>query len=254
VATHRPPARVTLHRFFLPTECFHNDEVRFPKEQSRQIKSVLRMRPGDVLLALDGSGDECVVRLLEAGTVAYGKVEERRHNAAESTKKLVLYQGLLRGQKMEMVVQRCTEVGVSRIVPFSSNRSVSTDLHAARHQRLTTIAREAAEQSGRGRMPSVGGPLAYSDALRIAGESGEIVLFWEMETETRLHDLALEDPEDDRALSLFIGPEGGFSPAEVLQARARGARVVGVGPRILRAETAAIVGCTLLLARWKEIG
>lgn len=239
---------VTLHRFFVPPEAMHTNGVTFPQETSRQIERVLRLKPADRVVVLDGSGIEYVVVLAAVGRETIGSVETQHRNEAEPAVQVTLYQGLLKGAKLELVVQKCTEIGVSRIVPVMSTRAVPAEPSASRQARFETIAREAAEQSGRGRIPEVSASMRFSDAIEEACDAGSAAFCWEEERGLRLQDLALTD--ESRPVSLFVGPEGGFTVKEAEEARRAGALIVSLGRRILRAETAAIVASALLLARY----
>jgi 16S rRNA (uracil1498-N3)-methyltransferase len=251
VADRGPRPGVTLHRFFLLPGMIRADAVTFPGESSRQIEQVLRMKPGDRVVVLDGSGMEYIVVLKKVGRTTTGAVEEQRLNETEPTIQLTLYQGLLKGAKFELVVQKCTEIGVSRIVPVASTRAVPAEPSASRQKRYETIAREAAEQSGRGRTPEIAGPIRFSEAVEEARASGSAVFCWEEEHDLRLSDLV--PTNESPQIGLFVGPEGGFTADEAEEARIAGAGVVSLGRRILRAETAAIVGSALLLSRYGEL-
>ncbi len=239
---------MTLHRFFLPPGTVQAQSVTFPGETSRQIERVLRMKAGDRVVVLDGTGIEYVVVLEAVGRITTGAVAEQRRNETEPTIQLTLYQGLLKGAKLELVVQKCTEIGVSRIVPVVCTRAVPAEPSASRQARFETIAREAAEQSGRGRVPEIAAPMRFSEAVGEACAAGPGVFCWEEEHAARILDLA--PTNESRQVGLFVGPEGGFTVDEAEEARRAGARVVSLGRRILRAETAAIVGSALLLARY----
>jgi 16S rRNA (uracil1498-N3)-methyltransferase len=178
-------------------------------------------------------------------------LDELRQNLAEPKTALTLYQGLLKGSKLELVLQKCTEVGVSRFVPVVTARAVPEAPSVSRQERFETIVREAAEQSRRGRIPHIGGVIRLQDALIGATAAGPTVFLWEEEAGLRLEDLPWSD--DVNTLSLFVGPEGGFTADEADAARTAGAYSVTLGPRILRAETAAIVGSALLLARYGDL-
>jgi 16S rRNA (uracil1498-N3)-methyltransferase len=242
---------VTLHRFFVPAEAVDRDEVRFPPDLGRQIRTVLRLRPDEQVVVLDGSGTEMLTRLVEVGTAVRGAVEGRRPNSAEPATRLRLYQGILKGAKLEVVLQKCTEVGVSEFVPLISSRSVPAEPGPSREKRYGAILREAAEQSGRGIMPALLPAERLEVALPGAVGAGPTVFLWEGEETVRLHDLDL--PGTGR-VSLFVGPEGGFSDEEAESARRAGALIATLGSRILRAETAAIVGSALVLQALGELG
>lgn len=236
---------MTTHRFFLPPESFEPDQVSFPDEIAHQIRRVLRLRAGDVVIALDGSGMEYVVRLHRVSEDLRGTVEDRRPNAAEPSVFLVLYVAMLKAHKLELVLQKCTEVGVSSFVPVTTERSVAHEPGPGRQRRFAAIVREAAEQSGRGVVPVVHEPLPFRKAVDEAMSSGPAFLLWERERDTRVDRVT---PGETR-VSVFVGPEGGFTEQEVREAVDRGATRLSLGQRILRAETAAIVGSALVLAR-----
>lgn len=242
----RAPSSVTLHRFFLPPACIQGDHVSFPPAVAHQLHRVLRLRPGKTVLALDGSGAEYVTRLDTVGADTRGIVVERRMNTAEPPRPLVLYQGLVKGSKFETIVEHCTEVGVTRFVPMVTRRSVAAEPSASRQRRFDTIAREAAEQSARGIIPVVDLPMPFADAVSEACECGPAYLPYEGAHGSRLQEETFETSAG--AVSLLIGPEGGFDEAEVALAASSGISIVTLGPRILRAETAAIVASALVVS------
>ncbi len=241
-----PRGGLTLHRFFLPAESFGSTDVSFTPEAARQLDRVLRCEVGDRVIALDGSGDEIEVELRAVGKLTTGAIVSRRRNHAEPSIRLSLYMGLLKGSKLELVLQKCTEVGVSRFVPVVTQRAVPSEPSESRHTRFTAIVREAAEQSRRGIVPTIDAPLSWEEALADAETRGPAIVLWEEERTNRFDSL---NSIAHSAAGLLIGPEGGLTPAEVESARGRGAHIVSLGPRILRAETAAIVGSALLLQR-----
>lgn len=241
---------MTLHRFFLPRGSVRDGSVTFPDEAARQLRSVLRLRSGDCVVVLDGSGLEYVTSLNVHGRHVTGAVEYERRNEAEPRREVILYQGVLKGAKLELVLQKCTEVGIAGFVPVITARSVAGEPSASKQRRYEAIVREAAEQCGRGRIPAVHQPLPWEAALRQASLDGSIVVPWEGEVNAAIRDLTLS-PEG--SVALFVGPEGGLTAEEVEAARSCNARVVSLGRRILRAETAAIVGATLLLDRLGEL-
>jgi 16S rRNA (uracil1498-N3)-methyltransferase len=246
-----PTADVSRHRFFVPGASHDLHRVTFSAEQAKQISNVLRLKPGDTVVAFDGSGDELVVRLTEIGRSVVGDVIEQWVNTAEPAMTLTLYQGLLKGAKFELVLQKCTEIGVSRFVPTVSERAVPAEPSDARQSRFQSIVREAAEQSGRGRVPEIVAPVSLPQALDQATAEGPVLFAWE-----EAHDggVANAQPlERVKRASLFVGPEGGFTAAEAGRARDAGAAIVSLGPRIMRAETAAMVGAALVLFHAGEL-
>jgi 16S rRNA (uracil1498-N3)-methyltransferase len=178
---------------------------------------------------------------------------ERYPQPPEPRTRLVAYPALLPRDRFEQVLQKLVEVGTAAIVPVATARAlVKDEANTAKRQRWERIAIEAAEQCGRGMVPSVGEPLRFAAALERATADGLVLLAYEAERRVRLVDVLSPDAAPE-TLALFTGPEGGFEPTEVEQARAAGAHLVSLGPRILRAETAAPVFAALTLQALGEI-
>lgn len=237
---------MTLHRFFIPSHDMNADRVVFPSDTSHQIRTVLRLRPGELVVVFNGTGLEMVVRLEEVSRSVMGVVEERRPNRAEPTTSITLCFGLLKGSKTETVLQKCTEIGVDTFVPMITQRSVPSTANPERQRRWEAIVGEAAEQSGRGRVPDILAILPFEAALDHARRGGQLAIAWEEAAGGRVPTAQLDSL--DSPISLFIGPEGGFTRDEVQHAHQFGAQVITLGRRILRAETAAMVACALILA------
>jgi 16S rRNA (uracil1498-N3)-methyltransferase len=211
------------------------------------MERVLRLRVGDHVLLLDNSGREHEVELTAlTAAAAQGAVLASRQGTGEPSVRLVLYQALIKGQRFDWVLEKGTELGAAGFVPVVSSRSLvrPSQESVARLERWRRVIVEAAEQSGRCRLSAISLPLPFDEAC--ASAPGLRILPWEGEREASLSDvLAAERPVD--AVSLFIGPEGGFPPEEVELARQHGVRTVSLGRRILRAETAAIAAAALVL-------
>ena len=247
-----------VHRFFVSPECINGDAVTLPGAVSRQLARVLRSRPGDRIVVLDGSGWEHAVTLksVSAGVVR-GIVTERSAGRAEPSTRIVLYQAVLKADRFEFVLQKCTELGVTKFVPFCCARSVprmgaSWEGRYARWRRITT---KAAEQSHRARVPALEEPVEFSSACdRVEGPA---IIPWEEEGATGLKAALAEWKASGpygAEISVFIGPEGGFTPEEIDLARVKGIAPVSLGNRILRAETAAIVTVGAVLYELDELG
>jgi 16S rRNA (uracil1498-N3)-methyltransferase len=231
------------HRFFVEREVITGDTARLTGDQARQIAAVLRLSAGDrVVLVADG--DDLDVRLDRvAPSEVSGTVLGRARNQAEPAISLTLALPLLRGDRSEEVLEAVTQLGVSAVVPFVSERSVARDLSDAKRKRWERIARESAETARRGRVPEIGAVVAWSDLFGVL--EPPIIVAWEGEHRSRLLDAI---PRDARSLSLVIGPEGGLTEQEVALARERGAKIVTLGPRNLRSETAAIAAVAQIVA------
>jgi 16S rRNA (uracil1498-N3)-methyltransferase len=215
--------------------------VRFTDEQAHQLRSVLRLRVGARVQVFDGCNR--FDRLVELVDVASGRVVGEVAQAPEPRTRLSVYPALLQRDRFEVVLQKLTELGAAGIRPVLTERSlVREPPDERRFARWRAILREAAEQSGRGVVPDLMPPLPLADALR-TGE-GLVVLAYEGERQWALRGALRGHPT---RVALFIGPEGGYTDAEVECARGVGARVVTLGPRVLRAETAALVASALVL-------
>ena len=225
---------MTVHRFFVDPADAAGDRFPLPQSIERQARTVLRLGDGSRVVLLTGDGTEARCRL-EGGDCV---VEERRPVPAEPAHRLTVVQALLKGDALEEVVQRATEVGVARFRLVVTERCVAKDLSPRKLERLGTIAREAAEQSERGVVPAVDAPVHFREALAPPG----VLLYERAEAGPRLGEL--EPPS-----TVLIGPEGGFSPAEVARALEAGLTVAGLGPRILRSQTVAPVAAALVLSR-----
>jgi 16S rRNA (uracil1498-N3)-methyltransferase len=215
------------------------------------MERVLRL--GEHVLLLDNSGRQYEVELTAlTAKAAQGIVLASSEGAGEPSVRLVLYQTLIKGQRFDWVLEKGTELGVAGFVPIVSSRAVvrASAPAPARMERWRRVIVEAAEQSDRYRLPEVWAPVPFEEA--VASATGLRILLWEGEQEAAVGDvLAKEEPTD--AVSLFIGPEGGFPLEEVEFARQQGVRTVSLGQRILRAETAAIVAVTLVLHELGEL-
>ena len=227
------------HRFFALDE--PGEDALIEGGQARQIATVLRLTPGEhVILVAAGREHEVILATVAAGRVT-GRVVARRAVTTEPRVRLTLAVPLLKGDHSEEIIEAASQLGVSRFVPFVSARSVVKDLSPAKLERWRRIARESAETARRGAVPEV--EPAVSWAALADRLDGLVLLCWEEAREPHLWSLALRAD-----CSLVIGPEGGLGPDEVGALVARGARPVSLGPRNLRAETAAIAAVTLVIA------
>lgn len=224
---------MTLHRFFVEPGAIAGERFPLPATIGRQVRSVLRLGDGDRIVLLAGDGMEAICRLDGEACM----VEERRRNAAEPVHRLTVVQALLKGDALEEVVQRATEIGVAAFRLVVTDRCVARDISPRRLERLRAIAREAAEQSERGVVPDVHAPVALAEAL----STGSVMLY-ERHASARLSELAAPS-------AVLIGPEGGFSGREVVLAGRAGVVAAGLGPRILRSQTVAVAAASVILSR-----
>jgi 16S rRNA (uracil1498-N3)-methyltransferase len=240
-----------MHHFFLSPDHFKTNTIHFPDDIARQMARVLRLQPGQHVLALDGTGNAYEVELLQVGREGVqGRVVAQRPAGGEARARITLYLALTGREKFEWMLQKCTEVGAAEFVPVISSRSLVQDERdaAKKLERWERIVREAAEQSRRGMLPQVHQPLRFDAALSAALTSSLRLIPWEGEQATTLRAaLAPFKTAEPVTVAVFIGPEGGFAEAEIEAARQAGVQPVTLGERILRMETAAVVATALIL-------
>jgi 16S rRNA (uracil1498-N3)-methyltransferase len=238
-----------MHRFFLTPSDFAHEQVTFPPETARQMHLVLRLKPGETVIVLDGEGNEYDVEITELDSQsAVGRVTSQRLSTSEPKTRITLLLCLTQREKFEWILQKCTEVGVSEIFPVISSRSLvqsGKDI-TSKFDRWQRILREAAEQSHRGHIPHLREPVRFNEALKLSEIVHDLRLIpWEGETTRGLREVLEKDKS--KGVTLLIGPEGGFSEDEVIAAQNAGFLPVSLGPRILRMETAAIAAVVMVL-------
>ena len=250
-----------MHRFFVPPESIKQETLSIVGAQARQIALVLRQRPGDTIIVLDDTGAEFRVVLSEVQRdFVEGHVVERRAGTGEPRVKITLYQALLKADRFELVLQKCTELGVSSFVPLLTDRVVARESNerrtGARVGRWQRIVTEAAEQSQRSRRPTISGPATLQEACE--GAPWAAFMPWEEEQTSGGVREAIgrsrADGWDGSEVAVFIGPEGGFTDQEAELARSLGVQTLSLGRRILRSETAAIATIAAICHELGELG
>ena len=238
-----------MHRFFIPTPLFQTPEIILPAEVSQQISRVLRLKTGTDILLLDDQGFEYLARLCEVqASQCTATIIEKRTASGEPATRLTLIIGLTQREKFEMILQKCTEVGVSTFVPVISSRTLIQKPRDVedKYPRWKKIIQEAAEQSHRGHIPTLEPVIKIDDALKMMNQKDSLkIVFWEDENKTTLKN-ALQSCQK-RDITIIIGPEGGLSVEEVAAAQRSGFMPATLGRRILRMETAAILAAGLVL-------
>jgi 16S rRNA (uracil1498-N3)-methyltransferase len=236
-----------LRRFFVDADVLGEETVRITGDLAHRLAKVLRYRKGDSIVVTAGGEREYIARLeaVSAGGVTV-VITGERPAPVESATEVVVYQSLIRANRFDLLLEKGTEIGVARFVPIIAARTqIQEEASKSRGERWRRLIVEAAEQCGRGRLPAIGESLPYEQAIRSA--PGLKLVPWEAEREQRLGDYLRALPEKPATVSVFIGPEGGWEPAEVELARECGAALVTLGRRVMRAETAAIVAAGIVL-------
>ena len=229
-----------MPRFFVNADAVSEDGVRITGADAHHIARALRMAVGEEITVCTEAGRELLCRLSRIrDDEAVAEILSERQSSAEMPLSVTLYMAYPKGDKLETVVQKAVELGASRIVPFLSERCIrrpKPEKLEAERERLSRIATEAAKQCGRGALPEVRLPLSFDDMLREAVADGVALFCYEGKGTRSIR--ALLEGGDCKHLSVIVGSEGGFSEGEAEAARAAGCQMTGLGPRILRCETA----------------
>lgn len=240
-----------MQRFYVTGGQLLSGSVRFSPSQARQILRVLRMGVGGRVLAFNGTGQEWEVEIVTASPrEVVGRIVGEVSTPRESPLRIVLLQGLLKGDKMDYLVQKVTEMGVAEIVLLSTRRTVARG--SGKMARWSRIALEAAEQSGRLTIPRLSGPYPLKEYVA-ESTAGPAIVLWEGERVGTLAELLNHQASPPDEMKILVGPEGGFEPDEVNLAKGVGFVSVSLGPRTLRAETAAVAVLAVLQHRWGDL-
>jgi 16S rRNA (uracil1498-N3)-methyltransferase len=248
---------MSSNRFFVTESSLGEDFVRLSAEQAHQVCHVLRLRPEDSIVVLDNAGFEFDVTLTEVtGREVTGRITGKRPASGEPRRQITLFQSLLARDKFEMVLQKGTEVGVSRFVPVQTDRSLlrARQIDTRKMTRWRRILTEAAEQSHRGRIPDIEQPVGFAEALEQFGRFDRVLIAAPSDESPTLREALMQDDRGPASVAILVGPEGGFTEQEVTLASEKGAITISLGPRILRTETAAIIVPALILYELGEMG
>jgi len=248
---------MNMRRFFWQDKAGIGQEGIIGGTDARHIRTVLRMKPGDTLAVFDGAGNdyEAQIKTILPDRVRVSPVK-RIHTSMESPVKITFAQAMLKGKKMDVLARQITELGITRWVPFFSERSIPVPSRAklpARLERWRTIIIESMKQCQRSWLTELSDIVSFDEALEMGKTDDVKLIFWEEETQALSKVL---DPVPDKCKRVFaiIGPEGGFSEEEIKKAVSLGYQSVSLGSRILKAETAALSVCTLMQYLFGDMG
>jgi len=232
-----------MHRFFIPIEQI----PVITGSDARQIQTVLRMKPGDKLELADGSGKiyGCKIKETEKDRVVC-QILETKEPTNNSKIKITIAQCLPKAKKMDLIIQKCTELGVAEIIPVISERTVAKGEKPERWQKL---AKEAAEQSGGSFIPTIKSLISFGEILNLAKDYDLALIPWELETDNYIKKALSNNLKN---ILVLIGSEGGFSQKEVEQAKTAGFTSVSLGKRILRTETAGITILSMINYEYEQ--
>ena len=243
-----------MPRFFVPQRDLEDGKARLQGGEFRHLQRVLRLREGDTVTLFDDAGIEHEgVIVSMSPRVATVRITASAASARESPLAVTLYQGVPKGRKMDLVVEKATELGVVTIVPFVSTfGTASVGAAESKRERWHRIALAAAKQSGRTTVPAIAPTLTFPEVVTAAAAVDCRLLFFEHAGTAPLPPAPEGTPP--KTAAVVIGPEGGFSSEETSRALNAGLALCGLGPRILRTETAAIVALALVQARFGDLG
>ncbi len=253
-----------MQRYFIPQEQFLEASVTITGGDAHHLIRVMRSQIGDTVICSNGSNREALVRLtLLDKDIVEAAILEELPLTNEASVEVWIAQSLPKGDKLETVIQKNTEIGAARFIPFVSERTIVQydDKKALKLQeRWGKIAKEAAEQAHRNRVPEITLPLTWKQALKLIGQVDIALICYEKESGLQLKQLLKQTFKTDSELThkgkvlLLIGPEGGFTVKEIAEAEALGCHSISLGSRILRTETAAMVALTCILYETGEMG
>lgn len=239
-----------MYNFFVNAADMCDDRYRIGGTDYNHIKNVLRMSVGDTfLVSHNGKSDLCEIEGFDKETVIARIVEKNCQNT-ELPVEIYLFQGLPKSDKMEFIIQKAVELGVSKIIPVEMKRCVvkiDDKKKASKQARWQAIAESAAKQSKRNVIPEVSQPIPYNEAVKAAGKLDLFMVPYENERGMEATKAALIQLTNCRSLGIIIGPEGGFEESEIEFAKDNGGKLISLGKRILRTETAAITALAMCM-------
>jgi len=233
-----------MQRYFVQPEQFQEDKVVILGDDVHHVTKVMRFKPGDSLICADGQGLEVLAEIISIQQKqVVCKIISKIAESREPRLQLILAQAIPKSDKMDWIIQKGTEIGVSAFIPFTSKRTVvqlNEKKEQKRLERWHKIAKEAAEQAHRGKIPTLFSVMEWKEVLEIAKDNFAIIAYEQEKTQSlaRILDQHLDKYQH---IMLMIGPEGGFTEEEIEEAKAYGIVSVSLGKRILRTETAGMV-------------
>ena len=232
------------HRYF--TQDINGETARMTGPDAHHLARVLRAKAGQQVVLCDGLGTDYEARIahIAEDEVVFDVLSSGK-SKAEPSLWAEVFIGMAKGERMEVAIQKAVELGASVIWPFySQNTVVKPKKDEAKTRRFLRIAHEAAKQCGRGRLPQVEEPLDFAGVLKQAGKCEKSLFFYEMGGAP----LCEASAGLENSVAIITGPEGGFTPQEAQAAQAVGCVTVGLGPRILRCETAPAAALAVVMA------
>jgi 16S rRNA (uracil1498-N3)-methyltransferase len=232
---------MTVARFFVEGRHALGDAVTFDAADAHKIIAVLRKHDGDAVEVIDSAAQRFIAVLKIDGKSAAATLTQLRETEDAALPRITVAQGVPKGQKMDFVVEKLTELGVASIVPLQSERAVVSDVGTNKLERWRRLAKTAAQQCGRADIPPIEEPRTFTELLQLFKDYDAVLFPWELADRVALRERLPALVDGRERILVIIGPEGGFSHAEAQAAQEAGAQLISLGTRILRTETAALV-------------
>lgn len=249
---------MSLQRYFVSPNQWNDSHVVIQGDDAAHIAKVMRMKPGEKVICSNGEGVDFIVELQTvSNSEVVARQIEKLENNREPSIQVTIAQGLAKGDKMDLVIQKGTEIGMAKLIPFSSSRAIvqlDAKKESKRIERWEKIAKEAAEQSHRSIIPEISAVLTWKELIQSQKHVDLKLVAYENESTLSIQKALTSAPEGVKNIILVIGPEGGLSEEEVNFAVENGFQSVQLGKRILRTETAGLVGLSCLLYHYGEMG
>lgn len=246
-----------MHRFFIEPEDIEGNIGRIKGSDAHHLNKVLRLNPGDEIMLCNGRGLDfrSVIQTVEKEEILV-EILDSRPNATEPNVRVSLFQGIPKSSKMELIIQKCVELGIYELIPIQTLRCVAKINEGKDSEKKTLrwqrIAEEAAKQSRRGIIPMVSSPISFNHAVMYSKADVKLI-FWEEENTKSLRKILEELNFKPETVAMIIGPEGGLEKSEVELAEKHGWISVSLGSRILRTETAGMAALTAIMYHLEEL-
>lgn len=246
-----------MHRFFVDKQNIEDHKVTIIGEDVKHIKSVLRLNEGDIISICDKQKTDYIAKI----TMFYKEkivcdIIDTKTSSTEPPVDVILYQGIPKSAKMDLIIQKSTEIGVVKIIPVITDRTVvkiqERKKEEKKLERWNRIAEESAKQSKRGIIPEVCQILTFDEMLEALNNNGLIIVPYENEKNVGIKEILKSN--DNKRINVIIGPEGGFEDREIKSLINIGANIVSLGPRILRTETAGFIASAMVLYELGDLG
>ncbi|TCK98397.1 16S rRNA (uracil1498-N3)-methyltransferase [Natranaerovirga hydrolytica] len=245
-----------MHRFFIEEKQIDDNKIKITGSDFNHIKNVLRLKIGDEIEICNGQAKEycCIIDEIHTNEIIAIIQQENKSNTELKTK-IILFQGLPKNDKLELIIQKAVELGVFEIVPIQTKRTIvklDKKKESKKIERWNGISLAAAKQSKRGIIPKVKNIMIYKEALDYATSQVDVVVIPYEKATNMKATKEIIDNLNVKTVGIFIGPEGGFEEEEIKQAVGQGAKPITLGKRILRTETAGLSIISILMYRFEE--